>query len=433
MKKDKTQLLRDNEALFQETLNEFSSKPFDLASVNEIIKRSKFNKGSFYYRFKDKLELYIALMDYIFVEQIDLFRQNGLSLNSLSNLNDILYSMFSNLIDLYNKDERYFKVVQNLYTDKSNILFIVNDHSIESLYNRFLIKLKSNSQYNQELEEVIKSLYINFPIEKITNDSIKLEYILDLINPNKNDDLKSSDIKVNSNLSEEIFSKCNDKINYFIGDFSNIDISFNTFNIYEQLKSVNTLHNSLKFKKINPFISTESMLNKYKNKPIFNSLAVEKILDKENFRLINEDELLRNITFLVVYAIIDLSEFIVFDDFVEFLSNHQLYVLFDLILPINGKLSKIVFLDQYLYLNLKSIKKYYILNSLGQLEPFNLNDNFYNSEKIYNLKYEKNGKIYNIYLENFDRIVDIHNDSSTQIIYLNTIKKMSYKQLIESR
>ena len=68
MSKDKTQVLLNNPEVYEETLNEFSSKSYDLASVNEIIKKSKYNKGSFYYRFKDKFELYISLLDYVFVQ-----------------------------------------------------------------------------------------------------------------------------------------------------------------------------------------------------------------------------------------------------------------------------------------------------------------------------------------------------------------------------
>lgn len=48
--------------LFEAALNEFSTKSFAQASLNDIIKAIGMNKGSFYYRFADKLDLYLCLM-----------------------------------------------------------------------------------------------------------------------------------------------------------------------------------------------------------------------------------------------------------------------------------------------------------------------------------------------------------------------------------
>ncbi|MFO8240936.1 MAG: hypothetical protein R6T90_08060 [Dissulfuribacterales bacterium] len=191
--------------------------------------------------------------------------------------------------------------------------------------------------------------------------------------------------------------------------------------------------NSLKFKKINPFLNTQTLLNKYKHKPIFNHLAVEKLLENDNYSSINEDELLSDITFLFVYAIIDLNEYIIFDDFINYLNIRQLNLLFDLVIPITGKLSKIIFLDQYLYMGQTQIKTYYFVNALNQLEPYRQKDKLDEFEVIYHIKYLKNTKRYNEYYGQFNQIIDIYNDSSTEIVSINTIKKMRYKQLIESR
>lgn len=57
-------LLR-NEALRQSALDAFSTLPFGEASLNDIIKKAKLNKGSFYYRFYDKMDLYLSLISLI--------------------------------------------------------------------------------------------------------------------------------------------------------------------------------------------------------------------------------------------------------------------------------------------------------------------------------------------------------------------------------
>lgn len=57
--------LVDMPALFDAALTEFAAKPFGNASLNDIIKTSGISKGSFYHKFKDKMDLYLCVMDVI--------------------------------------------------------------------------------------------------------------------------------------------------------------------------------------------------------------------------------------------------------------------------------------------------------------------------------------------------------------------------------
>lgn len=57
-------------ALYHAALEEFSQRSFDEASLNDIIKAAGMNKGSFYYRFKDKMALYLCLVDLITREKL---------------------------------------------------------------------------------------------------------------------------------------------------------------------------------------------------------------------------------------------------------------------------------------------------------------------------------------------------------------------------
>ncbi len=52
----------DEKRLLEIALGEFSSKAFDEVSVNSIIEEAQISKGSFYYRFADKYELYVTLL-----------------------------------------------------------------------------------------------------------------------------------------------------------------------------------------------------------------------------------------------------------------------------------------------------------------------------------------------------------------------------------
>lgn len=51
--------------LYEAALNEFSQKSFDQASLNDVIRAAGMNKGRFYYRFKDKMDLYLCMIDQI--------------------------------------------------------------------------------------------------------------------------------------------------------------------------------------------------------------------------------------------------------------------------------------------------------------------------------------------------------------------------------
>lgn len=64
--------LRSNSLLFQCAIDAFSSQSFGEASLNEIIKSANLNKGSFYYRFHDKTDLYLSLMSLIIDEKSEM-------------------------------------------------------------------------------------------------------------------------------------------------------------------------------------------------------------------------------------------------------------------------------------------------------------------------------------------------------------------------
>ena len=69
--------LVSNQELFESALDEFSGKSFNDASLNDILKRVSMNKGSFYYRFQDKLDLYLSLVHRIGMDKMTFFQQQS--------------------------------------------------------------------------------------------------------------------------------------------------------------------------------------------------------------------------------------------------------------------------------------------------------------------------------------------------------------------
>ncbi len=67
--------LDGNTVLCEAALDAFSTHSFGEASLNDIIKTAGMNKGSFYYRFYDKMDLYLSLFQRLSIEKLALFQQ----------------------------------------------------------------------------------------------------------------------------------------------------------------------------------------------------------------------------------------------------------------------------------------------------------------------------------------------------------------------
>lgn len=70
-----TRSFRYKDELLNEALKEFADKGFDSASLNQIIKRSGISKGSFYYHFDNKEELFSSVMHRAAREKIEFISQ----------------------------------------------------------------------------------------------------------------------------------------------------------------------------------------------------------------------------------------------------------------------------------------------------------------------------------------------------------------------
>lgn len=63
--------------IIQAALKEFSTKNYNSASVNNIIKESNTSKGTFYHYFETKEKLYLFLIDMILSDKIDFFNKRA--------------------------------------------------------------------------------------------------------------------------------------------------------------------------------------------------------------------------------------------------------------------------------------------------------------------------------------------------------------------
>ncbi len=181
---DKTYFLKSNHQLFDATLGEFSSRPFELASLNEIIKRSNSNKGSFYYRFSDKQELYFALVDDMFTQQISYVNSILYGLVSKLTLKEQLLILFQSLLNLNKLDSRYLFFNKLLYHEDKNLLDQIKENCVYSPIERLFSAIdltKSNFFLDLNLlKESILHFYSVF-VDYALNSNFNLEDYVDFI------------------------------------------------------------------------------------------------------------------------------------------------------------------------------------------------------------------------------------------------------------
>lgn len=76
MEEEKEKSFERREELLNAALIEFGDYGYDQASLNNILKRAEISKGTFYYHFKNKEELYLYLYDILAKEKMDFFNKN---------------------------------------------------------------------------------------------------------------------------------------------------------------------------------------------------------------------------------------------------------------------------------------------------------------------------------------------------------------------
>ena len=98
--------LDESPALYEAALSAFAEHSFQDASLNDILKEAGMNKGSFYYRFRDKMELYLSLLYRVGMEKMRLFEENDVSHTS-SGFFDEFRNMALIGLKLAKKDPRF--------------------------------------------------------------------------------------------------------------------------------------------------------------------------------------------------------------------------------------------------------------------------------------------------------------------------------------
>ena len=425
---DKTQLLLENEELFQATLGEFAENNYKQASTNEIIKKSKINRGSFYYRFNNKEELFIALIDHIFVEQIALFNKRKINLLTEKSLENIIFELFYNLYELYNFDNNYYKVIINHLQDSDSLL-LIDKSTIEPLKHRIFKVLEqfTNIDKFEYIKIIINSVYHQFPKFLLNSYNVEDE-LKSFVNFILSTDEKKNilDNHTNINLKDIEF---NDEITYFLSPVKNINVNINDRytsinDAFVNYKETNKSLFSLVGISILSFKSTVLKLVRKSLKDVryllgFLNLEILEYLEKN---YIFKRLIMTSLLFTVKEEpniSINLSEIP--------LNEKEKHLFLSLILPILSKTSKILIIDTS-FKTKTLIDTFYILDEGLNIKRINtlivqkILDNQieiqYLDSNVVNYYYQS---LDDFIINGLNKSIDFNN-----IISINTIKDISY-------
>lgn len=94
MEEKKEKSFEKREELIKTALIEFGDKGYDQASLNNILKEAGISKGTFYYHFKNKEDLYLYLVDLLAEEKMIFFNKNI----KPEELNDDIFTLLKTMI-----------------------------------------------------------------------------------------------------------------------------------------------------------------------------------------------------------------------------------------------------------------------------------------------------------------------------------------------
>lgn len=179
---------KSREALMEESLNEFCEYNYENASLNRIIKRAKVSKGSFYYHFKNKEELYQHLLTksveakWSFINEYS--KTNAVSFDKLDIYDKFLYQAQVGML-YAEKYPKYSKLARMFSNEKGTeiyekMLSIIGDSGSETLRKmiREAYELGDiDSSYELDfVEQLLEVIFLKYDDFFKNNDGPKRSY-----------------------------------------------------------------------------------------------------------------------------------------------------------------------------------------------------------------------------------------------------------------
>jgi len=376
MNEDRTYLLKKEESLFQAALDEFSLKNFEEASLNDIIKNANYNKGSLYYRFKTKTDLYHALIDYVYTKQIALFNSEKIRLTDVSSPRDLYRMAFENIERLFLEEPRYYTLLRRIDLEPETVKEAIRVDCIKSLYQRFVERLKhleSRSDSSRALKLQIflfRKIYYDYPFEATRTSGIdNIENLLEMLVP-----MHSSQSFVENSLIELETTNFYMNPSYILSD-SRAQLTGDFTSVGSMIVDQNTpvaIKEKLKLRKLDlKGVITQGIA---KNLTDFTYLLPLLDLDFSEVSYHNLTLMEKGILIMVYLNFIG-TQVILFNHLLDHRKPKLIQLFFAEILPLLAKTSKIVLVDKEFPVSIGNRESMYLVrkdDSIIKIDPSKL-------------------------------------------------------------
>ncbi len=393
MVKDKSYLLRENQALFDATLKEFSEKSYDLASVNEIIKNAAFNKGSFYYRFEDKFDLYLALLDYLHTIQIAIYNAKNHDFLSIEKAEELTVSLFANLYDLNEQNPAFIRLLTQFGKEDISFQMLVKKAGVESLFDRLQSRIlslalrQSLSIDSELLQHSTRMYYFHYPFSLDTNTKQKdldrvVHYLF--LEPKRQFRVEGTGLEIRFEIlpMNLTFLLVNENQLLSSEEITNVDQI-----IADEKELLQDIRRKLKLRKIDLVsVITEGVKRNLKDYSYLNHWK-NVSFSSDSYHLLNH---VQKIMLVMIYLHVTGHDSMCLSNTLTYGNLTDVKLLLCDLLPLLSKTSKIVVLERQFQVFPEMIPFLFYIDELGTLQHFEFQDYSKQFEQYYLVQYREN-------------------------------------------
>ena len=177
--------------LLESALNEFSAKKYDDASLNTIIKNAGISKGTFYYHFKDKQELYLFLLEHSSKAKWEFINSNIGDLKDKHSEMDIFeeFKLQARIgVKFGISFPKYHKLTKMMIKEKGNPIFEIVKTTLgsdsEKMLEEMIVKAIDKGDFNKNfpkdfLVKTVSYMFIHFDEIFYEEKDFELEKIIE--------------------------------------------------------------------------------------------------------------------------------------------------------------------------------------------------------------------------------------------------------------
>lgn len=190
----KEKKFKNSEKLIKSALLEFGKNGYEEASLNNILKASDISKGTFYYHFKNKEELYFYLFDILFHKKLKFFRDNLDEKIYEKDIFSILkeFCRISFEFAIQNKDIELFSIqfLKDLDSPINTKMVEKYDYKNDEIYQELINRAYKKDELREDLPRefilnTIKYLISNYTkinsIDDLDGYAKNLDYLIDFL------------------------------------------------------------------------------------------------------------------------------------------------------------------------------------------------------------------------------------------------------------